>query len=72
MALGQPCKSRTIISGLILRGGHVSALVPTSGFVLLWSSGAIVSEIGIRHGSSLALLILRYAVAFLILVTFAV
>jgi len=54
-----------------LRDGHVSALVPTSGFVLLWSSGAIVSEIGIRHGSPFALLILRHAVAFLVFVAFA-
>ncbi len=42
--------------------------MPTSAFVLLWSSGAIVSEIGLQHGSPLALLILRYALAFMVLV----
>jgi hypothetical protein len=36
---------------------HTSALVPTVIFVLLWSSGAIVSEIGLQYGSSVALLI---------------
>jgi drug/metabolite transporter (DMT)-like permease len=48
-----------------------SALVPTTAFVLLWSSGAIVSEIGLRHGSPFALLILRYALALVVLVAFA-
>ena len=48
-----------------------SALVPTTAFVLLWSSGAIVSEIGLRHGSPFALLILRYALALMVLVAFA-
>jgi drug/metabolite transporter (DMT)-like permease len=47
-----------------------SALLPTTAFVLLWSSGAIVSEIGLRHGSPFALLILRYAIAFAVLVAF--
>lgn len=42
---------------------HAAALLPTTAFVLLWSSGAIVSEIGLRHGSPFALLILRYAIA---------
>ena len=46
--------------------------MPTSAFVLLWSSGAIVAEIGLHHGSPLALLILRYAVAFVVLVAFAI
>jgi len=46
---------------------HASALLPTSGFVLLWSSGAIISEIGLRHGSPLALLILRYGTALAVL-----
>lgn len=50
---------------------HLSVLVPTTAFVLLWSSGAIVSEIGLRHGSPFALLILRYAIAFTVLVAFA-
>ena len=40
-------------------------------FVLLWSSGAIVSEIGLGHGSPFALLILRYAIAFTVLLLFA-
>ena len=51
---------------------HASALLPTTAFVLLWSSGAIVSEIGVRHGSPFALLILRYALAFTVLSAFAV
>ncbi len=42
---------------------HAAALLPTTAFVLLWSSGAIVSEIGLRHSSPFALLILRYAIA---------
>lgn len=50
---------------------HPSALLPTTAFVLLWSSGAIVSEIGLRHGSPFALLILRYAIAFAVLVALA-
>jgi drug/metabolite transporter (DMT)-like permease len=50
---------------------HGSALLPTTAFVLLWSSGAIVSEIGLRHGSPFALLILRYLIAFIVLVAFA-
>ncbi|MDE8652807.1 DMT family transporter [Novosphingobium album (ex Liu et al. 2023)] len=50
---------------------HVSALLPTTAFVLLWSSGAIVSEIALRHGSPLAILILRYAIALAVLVAFA-
>jgi drug/metabolite transporter (DMT)-like permease len=50
---------------------YASALLPTTAFVLLWSSGAIVSEIGLRHGSPFALLILRYAIAFAVLVGFA-
>lgn len=48
-----------------------SALAPTTAFVLLWSSGAIVSEIGLQHGSPFALLILRYALALIVLVVFA-
>ncbi len=50
---------------------HAAALVPTSAFVLLWSSGAIVSEIGLRHGSPFALLIFRYIIAFTVLLGFA-
>lgn len=48
-----------------------SALGPTTVFVLLWSSGAIVSEIGLRHGSPFALLICRYLIAFVVLVGLA-
>lgn len=51
---------------------HASALLPTTAFVLLWSSGAIVSEIGLRHGSPFAILILRYAIALAVLVAFAI
>jgi drug/metabolite transporter (DMT)-like permease len=51
---------------------HVSALLPTTAFVLLWSSGAIVSEIGLRHGSPFALLVLRYGIALAILIAVAV
>ncbi|MCJ2187806.1 DMT family transporter [Novosphingobium beihaiensis] len=50
---------------------HLSALVPTTAFVLLWSSGAIVSEIALRHGSPFAVLILRYIIAFIALAGFA-
>jgi drug/metabolite transporter (DMT)-like permease len=46
---------------------QVSAFLPTSAFVLLWSSGAIVSEVGLRHGSAFALLILRYGLALAVL-----
>lgn len=51
---------------------HLSALVPTTAFVLLWSSGAIVSKIGLQHGSPFALLIARYAVALAVLAGIAV
>jgi drug/metabolite transporter (DMT)-like permease len=50
---------------------HFSALGPTSLFVLLWSSGTIVSEIGLHHGSPFALLTLRYVTALAVLVPFA-
>ncbi|SEJ87464.1 EamA-like transporter family protein [Sphingomonas sp. OV641] len=50
---------------------YVSALLPTTAFVLLWSSGAIVSEIGLRHGSPFALLVLRYGIALAILISVA-
>lgn len=51
---------------------HVSAIVPTASFVLLWSSGAILSEIGLRHGSPFALLLCRYAIAFVALAAIAI
>ena len=41
----------------------VGTIVLTSIFVLLWSSGAIVSEIGLQYGSPFALLLLRYGLA---------
>jgi drug/metabolite transporter (DMT)-like permease len=59
------------LSNPTIRSGYVSALLPTSAFVLMWSSGAIVAEVGLRHGSPLAVLVLRYAVAFAVLVAFA-
>ncbi|MEI4508895.1 DMT family transporter [Sphingopyxis sp. CCNWLW253] len=51
---------------------HASALVPTTLFVLLWSSGAIVSKIGLQYGSPFALLIARYLVALVALAGVAV
>lgn len=51
---------------------YVTAFAPTSVFVLLWSSAAIISKIGLAHGSSLALLIARFAIALLVLIPFAV
>jgi drug/metabolite transporter (DMT)-like permease len=50
---------------------YASALLPTTAFVLLWSSGAIVSEIGLRHGSPFALLVLRHGIALAILIAVA-
>jgi drug/metabolite transporter (DMT)-like permease len=47
---------------------YASALLPTTASVLLWSSGAIVSEIGLRHGSPFALLVLRYGIALAMLI----
>lgn len=51
---------------------NIAAFLPTTLFVLLWSSGAILSEIGLRHGSAFALLMLRYVVALAILGAVAV
>ncbi|KIX42651.1 multidrug DMT transporter permease [Burkholderia pseudomallei] len=39
----------------------------TSLFVLLWSSGAIFAELGLRHASAFAFLIARFALASLVL-----
>ncbi|WP_206244387.1 DMT family transporter [Novosphingobium terrae] len=50
----------------------MSAVVPTSAFVLLWSSGAIISEIGLQHGSPFGLLILRYGLALAVLTLAAI
>ena len=44
-----------------------SAFAPTVAFVLLWSSGAIVSKIGLAHGSPFAILTIRYAIALAVL-----
>ncbi|MGL3820710.1 DMT family transporter [Sphingopyxis sp. R3-92] len=51
---------------------HASVLVPTTAFVLLWSSGAIVSKIGLQYGSPFAILIARYVVALAALAVLAV
>lgn len=51
---------------------HASVLVPTTAFVLLWSSGAIVSKIGLQYGSPFAILIARYVVALVTLAVLAV
>lgn len=51
---------------------HSSAFLPTSVFVLLWSSGAIFSEIGLRHATPFALLLLRYGLALTALVAAAI
>ncbi len=39
----------------------------TTLFVLLWSSGAIFSELGLEHASAFAFLLLRFAIAFSVL-----
>ncbi|AOJ26427.1 DMT family transporter [Burkholderia seminalis] len=44
----------------------------TSLFVLLWSSGAIFSELGLRHASAFAFLTARFALASLVLLALAV
>ena len=49
----------------------LAAFGPTSLFVLLWSSGAIISEIGLRHGSPFALLFFRYLIGFVALTGYA-
>ena len=51
---------------------HASALVPTTAFVLLWSSGAIISKIGLQYGSPFALLVARYVVALVTLAGVAI
>ncbi|PRH26781.1 DMT family transporter [Burkholderia gladioli] len=47
--------------------GALVARFTTSSFVLLWSSGAIFAELGVRHASALAFLIARFALASLAL-----
>lgn len=49
----------------------VTAHFTTSLFVLLWSSGAIFAELGVRHASALAFLIARFALASLALAAVA-
>ena len=49
----------------------LAAFGPTSLFVLLWCSGAIISEIGLRHGSPFALLFFRYLIGFVALTGYA-
>ncbi|HET6536797.1 MAG TPA: DMT family transporter [Sphingopyxis sp.] len=51
--------------------GRIQAILPTSAFVLLWSSGAIFSEFGLRNGSPFALLLLRYGIAMILLLAAA-
>ncbi len=41
----------------------VAAYGSTALFVLLWSSGAIVSELGLDHAPAFAFLVLRFALA---------
>ena len=55
-----------------MRAGRASALISTALFVLLWSSGGIVSKFGLEYGSPLALLVARYAVALSALWTYSV
>ncbi|UHL64030.1 DMT family transporter [Paralcaligenes sp. KSB-10] len=43
----------------------------TALFVLLWSSGAIFSELGLEHASPFAFLVLRFGLAFSLLLTLA-
>ena len=42
----------------------VASAATTSLFVLLWSSGAIVSKLGLAHASPFAFLLIRFAIAF--------
>lgn len=55
----------------VMNHRHLAALVPTTAFVLLWSSGAIVSEVALQHASPFAILIVRYLIAFTVLVAYA-
>ena len=48
----------------------MAAYGATSLFVLLWSSGAIFSELGIEHASAFAFLLLRFALASAVLALF--
>ncbi|MFP3616052.1 EamA family transporter, partial [Paraburkholderia sp. SIMBA_050] len=44
----------------------------TSLFVLLWTSGAIFAELGLRHASAFVFLTARFALASLVLLVLAV
>jgi drug/metabolite transporter (DMT)-like permease len=48
----------------------IAAYGTTSLFVLLWSSGAIFAELGIRHASAFAFLLLRFLLASAVLAVF--
>src|SRR5579864_6614372 len=45
----------------------VASVASTTLFVLLWSSGAIFSKWGLSHASPFAFLVLRFALAFSVL-----
>lgn len=49
----------------------LAAYGATSLFVLLWSSGAIFAELGLRHASAFAFLIARFALASFVLLLFS-
>ncbi len=49
----------------------LAAYGATTLFVLLWSSGAIFAELGLRHASAFAFLIARFALASLVLLPLA-
>ena len=50
-----------------VRSSAAAALGPTALFVLLWSSGAIFSKLGLAQASTLAFLALRFAIALAVL-----
>ena len=47
----------------VLSKQSVAAAASTSVFVLLWSSGAIFSKLGLAHASPFAFLFIRFAIA---------
>jgi drug/metabolite transporter (DMT)-like permease len=52
----------------VLSKQSVAATASTSVFVLLWSSGAIFSKLGLAHASPFAFLLIRFAIALMGLV----
>ena len=52
----------------VLSKQSVAAAASTSVFVLLWSSGAIFSKLGLAHASPFAFLLIRFAIALMGLV----